>query len=38
MTTQARFLLQANFVPRLLRLGLISPRVEPRSREIGLVA
>jgi hypothetical protein len=24
-------------IPRLQRLGLISPRVEPRYREIGLV-
>jgi len=31
------FLFQENLMPRLQRLGLISARVEPRYREIGLV-
>ncbi len=32
------FLFQDNLMPRLQRLGIISPRVEPRYREIGLLA
>ncbi|MBI3638018.1 MAG: ferritin-like domain-containing protein [Candidatus Rokubacteria bacterium] len=40
MTTKAfnSFLFQDNLMPRLQRLGIISPRVEPRYREIGLLA
>ncbi len=39
-TTKAfnSFLFQENLMPRLQRLALISPRVEPRYREIGLLA
>jgi hypothetical protein len=38
-TTKAfnSFLFQENLMPRLLRLGLISPRIEGRYREIGLL-
>jgi hypothetical protein len=38
-TTKAfnSFLFHENLMPRLVRLGLISPRVEPRYREIGLL-
>ena len=32
-----RFLFTEVLIPRLQRLGLISPRIEPRYREIGLV-
>ena len=32
------FLFQENLMPRLQRLDLISPRIEPRYREIGLLA
>ncbi len=32
-----RLLFTGVLIPRLQRLGLISPRVEPRYREIGLV-
>ena len=39
-TTKAfnSFLFQENLMPRLQRLGLISPRIEGRYREIGLLA
>jgi hypothetical protein len=39
-TTKAfnSFLFQENLMPRLQRLALISPRIEPRYREIGLLA
>jgi len=39
-TTKAfnSFLFQENLMPRLVRLGLISDRVAPRYREIGLMA
>ena len=39
-TTKAfnRFLFTEVLIPRLQRLGIISPRIEPRYREIGLVA
>jgi hypothetical protein len=39
-TTKAfnSFLFQENLMPRLQKLGLISPRIEPRYREIGLLA
>ncbi len=30
--------LNENLMPRLVRLGLISSRIEPRYREIGLLA
>ncbi len=33
-----RFLFTEVLIPRLERLGLISPRVQPRYREIGLLA
>ena len=32
------FLFQENLTPRLQRPGLISARIEPRYREIGLLA
>ena len=40
MTTKAfnSFLFQENLMPRLQRLGLISDRIAPRYREIGLLA
>jgi hypothetical protein len=31
------FLFQDNLMPRLVRLGLISERIAPRYREIGLL-
>src|SRR5260370_33917820 len=39
-TTKAfnSFLFQDNLMPRLQRLSMISPRVEPRYRAIGLLA
>jgi len=39
-TTKAfnSFLFHENLMPRLQRLSLISPRIEPRYREIGLIA
>jgi hypothetical protein len=39
-TTKAfnSFLFHENLMPRLMRLGLISSRIEPRYREIGLIA
>jgi hypothetical protein len=39
-TTKAfnSFLFHENLMPRLQRLGLISSRIEPRYREIGLIA
>jgi len=39
-TTKAfnSFLFQENLMPRLQRLSMISPRVEPRYRDIGLLA
>ena len=39
-TTKAfnSFLFRENLMPRLQKLGLISPRIEPRYREIGLLA
>jgi hypothetical protein len=38
-TTKAfnSFLFQDNLMPRLVRLGLISDRIAPRYREIGLL-
>jgi hypothetical protein len=40
MSTKAfnSFLVQDNLMPRLQRLGIISPRVAPKYREIGLLA